>query len=207
MAYLRTITQFMKYQLYKPNAKNTGCAMGFSIGYSKDNSPSLFVSTVLQSGWNDQTKKGSFAGNAKDPNKSSNFKMNANEAGEMISSIRTRVPIVFFHKFNEDNTIISFSPWDKDRKIKGPNGDQTYKSAAFGLSFSKNSSQQFKIALEAGETEVLSLLLQEFIRQDLEFQKNKQGDNNQESAPVSRQPEKKQENAADDWDDSSHVPF
>lgn len=198
----------MRYQLYKPNAKNTGCAMGFSIGYSKDNSPSLFVSAVIQSGWNDQTKKGSFAGNAKDPNKSSNFKMNANEAGEMISSIKTRVPVVFFHKFNEDNTVISFTPWDKDRKIKGQNGEQTYKSAAFGLSFSKNSSQQFKIALEAGETEVLSLLLQEFIRQDLEYQNSKSQNGAQEqSSPPEKKKESVQNSFEENEDEDDSVPF
>lgn len=163
----------MKYQLYKPNSKSSGCAMGFSIGNAKDGSPSLYISAVLQSGWNDKTKTGSFAGNAKDSNKSGNFKMNSSEAGEMISSIKNRIPVVFFHKYNEDATIIKLTPWDKERKIKTQNGEEIFKAPAFGLSITKNSSQNFKIALEPGETEILMVLLSEFIKQDLEFQKNK----------------------------------
>lgn len=182
--------------------------MGFSIGRSRDGTPSLFVSTILQSGWDDQKKTGSFGKNAKDPNKSSNFKMNANEAGEMISSIKSRIPVVFFHKFNEDTTIISFTPWDKDRKIKEQGGDKTYTSPAFGLTFSKNSSTKYKIALEAGETEVLSLLLQEFIRQDLEYQNSKF----QNNAPdQSSAPEKKKESAQNSFEEDENeddtVPF
>jgi hypothetical protein len=164
----------MKYQIYKPNSKNTGCAMNFSIGTAKDGSPSLYIGAILQSGWNDQTKTGSFSGNTKDPNKSGNFKMNANEAGEILSSFKTRIPSVFFHKYNEDTTIIKFTPWDKDKKVKTQNGEETYVSPAFGISISKNSSSNFKLALEAGETEVLSVLLKEFIARDLDFQSNKQ---------------------------------
>lgn len=177
----------MKYQIYKPNQKNSGCAMSFSIGKGKDGSPSLYINSVLQSGWNESTKTGSFGANAKDPNKSGNFKMNANEAGEMLSSLKTRIPVVFFHKFNNDTTIIKFSPWDKNRVIKGQNGDETYKSPAFGLSISKNSSVNFKIALEAGECEVLAVLLSKFISLDLEYQAEK-------NQSEQRKPEQNQQN-------------
>lgn len=179
--------------------------MGFSIGRAKDGSPALFISTILQSGWNEQTKTGSFGANAKDPNKSSNFKMNANEAGEMISSIRNRIPVVFFHKFNQDTTIISFTPWDKDRKIKGRNGEETYKSAAFGLSFSKNSATQFKIALEAGETEVLRLLLEDFIKQDL-FHAS-ESYKKEEQPATSKQENIKTQEPSNGFDDDDDVPF
>ena len=155
--------------------------MGFSIGNSKDGSPSLYISAVLQSSWNDKTKTGSFAGNAKDPNKSGNFKMNSSEAGEIISSIKNRIPVVFFHKYNDDTTIIKLTPWDKERKIKSQNGEETFKIPAFGLSITKNSSQNFKIALEPGETEILMVLLSDFIKQDLQFQKTKPQQEQQET--------------------------
>ena len=157
----------MKYQIYKPNQKNTGCAMSFEIGKAKDGSPAWFINAIQQASWNDSSKTGSFKENAKNPQKSTVVKMNANEAGEMISSIKSRIPVVFFHKFNEDTTIISFSPWDKERKIKGRNGDEVHISPAFGLTISKNSSIIFKVALEAGETEVLAVLLDDMIKQDL----------------------------------------
>jgi hypothetical protein len=207
ISYLKEFTLYtMKYQIYKPNSKNTGCAMSFSVGTSKDGAPALFISAVLQSGWNDSTKKGSFSGNSKDPNKSGNFKMNANEAGEMLSSLRSRIPVVFFHKFNENTTIIKFTPWDKDRQIKEQSGDKTYVSPAFGLSISKNSSSHFKLALEAGETEVLSELLKQFIRWDLEFEANKgeQNSEQEEAKPVAKNPSTK--TLAED-DEISDVPF
>jgi hypothetical protein len=194
----------MKYQIYKPNSKNTGCAMNFSIGVAKDGAPTLYISSILQSGWNEKTKTGSFSGNAKNPSKSGNFKMNANEAGEIISSFNTRIPSVFFHKFNEDTTIIKFTPWDKEKKIKTQNGEETYKSPAFGISISKNSSSNFKLALEAGETEVLSILLKEFISRDLLFQAEKQKEY-QSDRPVYKEKESvaKQEEIEDEED----VPF
>lgn len=181
--------------------------MSFSIGSGKDGSPALYISAVLQSGWNDSTKKGSFSGNAKDPNKSGNFKMNANEAGEMLSSLRSRIPVVFFHKFNDDTTIIKFTPWDKDRVVKDQGGDKTYPSPAFGLSISRNSSSNFKLALEAGETEVLAELLKQYIRWDLEFEANKgQQDEAQEqkqSSPAKSSPK----TPSNDFDDQDDVPF
>jgi hypothetical protein len=99
--------------------------------------------------------------------------MNHNEAGEMLSSLKTRHPVNFFHTTATDKTQIQFSPWDKDRTVKTPTGDSVYKSHAFGLSVTKNSSLKFKIALEAGETEVLGLLLQDFINQCLFYEGNK----------------------------------
>ena len=142
--------------------------MGFSIGTSKNSpEPALYINMVQQAGWNDSSKTGSFKENAKNPQKSGNIKFNANEAGEMLSSLKTRIPVVFFHKNGEDSTIIKFTPWDKNRVVKEQGGDKTYVSPAFGLSVSRNSTQNFKVALEAGETEVLALLLTDFIQQSL----------------------------------------
>ena len=173
----------MRYQLYKPNSKNAGCAASFYTSTNKDGSPCLFINFVLQSGWNDQSKTGSFKENAKNPQKSTSIKMNHNEAGEMLSSLKTRHPVNFFHTTATDKTQIQFSPWDKDRTVKTPTGDSVYKSHAFGLSVTKNSSLKFKIALEAGETEVLGLLLQDFINQCLFHEGNKFQSNGDSQAP------------------------
>ena len=163
----------MQYQLYKPNLKNSGCAMSFQLGKEKDGSPCFFVNSVLQARWNDQNKTGSFKENAKNPEKSCVVKMNTNEAGEILSSIRSRIPVDFFHKTDKGSTIIKFTPWDKDRKVKGHNGDETYKSPAFGFTIIKGSSS-FKIALEAGETEILAAFMEELIRADLYFDKRQE---------------------------------
>lgn len=160
----------MQFKLYKPNSKNSGSAFSFQLGKNKDGSPCFFINAVLQAKWNDQYKTGSFKENAKNPDKSCVVKMNPNEAGEILSSIRSRIPVDFFHKTDKGSTVIKFTPWDKDRRIKGTNGDETYKSPAFGFSIIKGKSA-FKIALEAGETEVLAAFMKELIRADLYFDK------------------------------------
>lgn len=195
----------MKYSIYKPNSKNTGCLFSFEIGTTKEGSSALFVSAVQQSGWNDNSKTGSFKENAKNPQKSTTIKISVGEAGEFLSSFKTRIPFTAFHKNNEDTTIINFTPWDKERKIKSKDGETSYKSNAFGISISKNSTSNFKIALEAGETEVLSILLQEFISLSLKeekdnYRKQTQSENKQ------KQPAKKKEESPEE-EDEDDVPF
>ncbi len=198
----------MKYSIFKPNSKNTGSLFSFEIGSSKDGKTGLYVRIIQQAGWNESSKTGSFGANAKDPNKSTNIKLSVTEAGEILSSFKTRVPFVAFHKNNDDTTIIRFSPWDKDRTIKEQNGDKTYKTNAFGISISKNSSSQFKIALEAVETEVLSLLLKEFINQSLyeakESYSSSQQTNQELEKPDQKKSSKQESPPEEDYDD---VPF
>lgn len=153
----------MKFTLYKPNQKNTGAAFSFEVGKSKNGDAALYVSMIQQYSWNDSTKNGSFKENAKNPDKSASIKLNVIEAGEFLSSFKNRIPFVSFHKSNDDTTIIKLNPWDKDRKIKEQGGETSYKTPAFGITVSRNSSQVFKLPLEAGEVEVLSRLLQQYI--------------------------------------------
>lgn len=197
----------MKYSLYKPNSKNTGSLFSFEIGTLKDGKIGLFVSIVQQSSWNDETKTGSFSKNAKDPSKSTTIKLSMNEAGEILSSIKTRTPYVAFHKNGSDTTIIRANPWDKDRKIKEQDGEKTYKTRAFAFSVSKNSTQNYKIALEAGETEVLSLLLIDFVNQSLFAEKEafrkEYKDSNQKEEPKKAEDSSKDE----DEDEDEDIPF
>ena len=61
--------------------------------------------------------------------------------------------------------MIRFAPWDKPRKIKGKDGaEQTFKSPAFGLSVTRNGNQNYRIALEPGETEVLKALIKKYFQ-------------------------------------------
>ena len=154
----------MNYTIYKPNAKNSGSAFSFDLTTGKNDTPVIFVNMILQYSWNDQYKNGSFKENAKNPEKSAVFALTPTEAGEIISSVRSRVPFTAFHKKDDNTTIINFTPWDKKRKIRGKDGDQFFETPAFGLSVAKNSSQKFSLPLEAGETEMLVLLLEEYIK-------------------------------------------
>ena len=194
----------MKYSIYKPNSKNLGAAFSFEISNLKSGEPALFISAVQQSGWNDNSKTGSFKENAKNPEKSINVKMSTNEAGEFLSSLKTRIPFVAFHKNNDDSTVIKFTPWDKNKTIKEKDGDKTYSSPAFGLSISKNSSKIFKIAFEAGETEVLSVLLKDFIMQSLYFNKNNYKSNEHVGQKQKQEPKKETQKETEENED---VPF
>jgi|TARA_Y100000004_G_scaffold13674_1_gene14599 hypothetical protein len=153
----------MKFTLYKPNSKNTGSAFSFDLAKDKKGNAVMYVSMIQQHSWNDKTKSGSFKENAKNPEKSGTIKLSANEAGEVLSSFKTRIPFVAFHRRNDDTTIIKFTPWDKKRKIMGKDGDTWHETPAFGVSVTRNSSMTFKLPLEAGETEVLSELLKKYI--------------------------------------------
>ena len=153
----------MKFTLYKPNSKNTGSAFSFDIAKDKKGNAVMYVSMIQQHSWNDQTKSGSFKENAKNPEKSGTIKLSPTEAGEILSSFKTRIPFLAFHRSGEDTTIIKFTPWDKKKKIKEKDGDKWYDTPAFGISVTRNSSQTYKLPLEAGETEALSELFKKYI--------------------------------------------
>ena len=153
----------MKFTLYKPNSKNAGSAFSFDITKDKKGNAVMYVSMIQQHSWNDQTKSGSFKENAKNPERSGTIKLTPSEAGEVLSSLKTRIPFVAFHRRDKDTTIIKFTPWDKKRKIMNKNGEEWIETPAFGFSVTRNSSQVFKLPLEAGETEVLAELMKKYI--------------------------------------------
>ncbi|MDB4317718.1 hypothetical protein N9973_00310 [bacterium] len=183
----------MKFTLYKPNAKNTGAA--FTFDATKDNSGKsvLFVSMIQQYSWDDQRKTGSFKQNAKNPDKSTTIKLTEVEAGEFISSFKTRIPFIGFHKTQDKTTVIKLTPWDKNRVIKNKNREgewteENYKTPAWGLTITKDSSQYFKLPMEAGEAEALSVLLgyyigESFATQALAYKKDQPQKTYQKAAP------------------------
>lgn len=158
----------MKYTLYKPNSKNTGAAFSFDSVKDRDGRNVLFISMIQQYSWDDKKKNGSFKENAKNPDKSATIMLSFNEAGEFISSFRSRIPFVAFHKRKDETTIIKLTPWDKKRKTLNADGEQWDETPAWGLSVTRNSSQTFKLPIEAGESVVLEQLLKSYIDACLE---------------------------------------
>ena len=198
----------MKYTLYKPNSKNTGAVFTFDSVNDKQGKPVLFISMIQQYSWNENTKNGSFKENAKNPEKSATIKLTDGEAGEILSSLSSRIPFVAFHRKEDSTTIIKFSPWDKDRKIKERQEEQVYKTPAWGLSVSKNSAQTFKLPIEAGEAEVIRILLSDYIQRCLtnanqQFQDKYSSNNNKQEK--SQAPAKSSMKDAIDIDED--VPF
>lgn len=192
----------MRYALYKPNSKSTGCAGSFAVTQGgPKNLTNLYVSLVQQTGWNSEKKIGSFKGG-----KSINIKFSHNEAGEILSSIKTRIPFVAFHTFNDDQTTIRFSPWDKKQKVKTRNGEVTYDTPAWGLSVTKNGSETYRLSVDAGEAEVIAILLKDFIENHLaeshaEYENNKSQARNENTRANTSQ---ENQQSSDEDDD---VPF
>lgn len=161
----------MSIALYKPNSKNTGTAVNFRIGVGKFNTPALYVGAIQQHSWDESRKIGSFSENSKNPDKTINIKLGEFECGEIINSIQDRVEYTTFHKFDDNQTIIKFTPWDKTRKISKLNPktksfeDSQVVVGAFGMTITRNGNQTFKISLEPGEVRVVEEYLKLFLQE------------------------------------------
>ena len=140
----------MSLSIYKPNAKTTGCGFSFQCGKdSKSGNTSLYIKSIQQHSWDANKRQGYFQKNVGDAEKNITVKFNEYEVGEMISALKNRREYSTFHSFGEDKTSIKLVPWDKPAK----NSDST--SPCFGLSFTRNGNQSFKISLEPGEIETV----------------------------------------------------
>ena len=155
----------MNVAIYKPNSKNAGCAFSFRVS-TQGKQPVFYVNAIQQYSWDDKKKTGSFIKNKDAEDKNVSFKLNDFELGEILSSISSRVPWNGYHSYNDNTTMIRFAPWDKPRKIKGKDGaDQTFTSPAFGISVTRNGNQNYRIALEPGEVEVLKKLIERYFEE------------------------------------------
>lgn len=195
----------MKATLYKPNSKNTGCLGSFSLSKKTGEPPTLYISLVQQFSWNDSSKKGSFKENAKNPNKSLNIKMTLNEAGEFISSFRTGVPFANVHSSQSgEKTTFSLIPWKKSRKIFTSKGEETHESTAFVFG-AKKDGNSFRLAIEAGESELISIICSEFIKQSLSFESAKYSYTPKEIESKTDKQSKNNQSENSDFEDE--VPF
>lgn len=137
----------MNLQIYKPNSKNTGCAISFQISQKPNSEPQFYVNCIAQHSWNDQTKTGSFAESRNNPSKTIAVKFNEFELGEMINAFQRNTTYSAFHSSESNKTQIKLSPYEK---TKGT-GEYAVKYIAYGLSFTRNGADSFKVPLEPGE--------------------------------------------------------
>tara|TARA_R100000152_G_C6733257_1_gene157681 strand:+ start:45 stop:635 length:591 start_codon:yes stop_codon:yes gene_type:complete len=192
----------MNAAIYKPNSKNSGCAFSFRIS-TQGKSPVFYVNAIQQYSWDNNKKTGSFIKNKDVDDKNVSFKLNDFELGEILSSIKSRVPWNGYHSFNDNTTMIRFAPWDKPRKIKGKDGaEQSFVSPAFGLSVTRNGNQNYRIALEPGETEVLRLLIEKYFEvvfaAKAKEEENYKNNNPKSASKPSQTPEKSVNTEEDD---------
>lgn len=137
----------MNLQLYKPNSKNTGCAISFQISQKGDGEPQFYVNCIAQHSWDDKKKTGSFSGSRNDPSKTVALKFNEFELGELINSFNREVPYSAFHTSESTKTQIRLTTYEKTRG----SGDFAVKVKAFGLTIIRNGSDTFKVPIEPGE--------------------------------------------------------
>ena len=151
----------MSISLYKPNSKNAGCAFNFKIGVNRNKEPVVYVSAIQQYSWDDKKKSGSFTGNKDDPDKNINLKFSEFEIGGIISSFKKRYEYSAFHSYEDNKTSIKFVPWDK--QVKSQSGSITV--PAFGITFTRNGNQSFRVPLEPGEVENLNQFFKFYLRE------------------------------------------
>ena len=153
----------MIVQYYKPNSKNTGCAVSFDIGPNQKNKePCIFIRAIKQFSWNAESRTGSFSENSKDPDKSISLKLNEIEVGGLINSIENYCDFSAFHAFQDNKTSISFKPYTKKDGNK-----------AFSFGVIRNSANKFGIGVEISEAygllEFLRLYLPAYSHTPLAF--------------------------------------
>jgi hypothetical protein len=103
--------------IYKPNPKVTGTGLSLQ---ASDRDGKLYLNLIKQSGWNDQTKKGSFIANKDKPGASAVLKFNQMEAGALIDAIENMTTASFYHVSPSKSTRILFAP-SNIQKEKAPN--------------------------------------------------------------------------------------
>jgi len=136
-------------QFYKPNSSNSGSAFGFRLGVNnRDSVPCLYMTAIKQHSWDSKTKNGSFANNAKNPEKSLSVKFNESEIGGFICAIETYTKFSAYHQFDDNSTSIMLSPYTKK------SGDKAF---SFGLT--RNSANKFGMGLEMSEAYLLAQYL------------------------------------------------
>jgi hypothetical protein len=94
-------------QLYKPNAKGTGHAVGINIGNSK--AAKLHFQFVKQTGWNSESKTGTFKGGDK-----FNISLGIDEVGALLNTIERGRGEKLFHSSEKGDTQIEFRVYQPD---------------------------------------------------------------------------------------------
>lgn len=147
--------------IFKPNAKGLGHAAFFSLVADKG---CVYVLIVKQSGWNNETKKGSFRQSREDSTKTVSIKLGTFELGKIINSIECRVPADMYHISPSGSTKIGFSP----RQVQTKDGGT---ATQFSLSVFKSKDLSFHISFDDGEAvvlrESLKVALTEIIKEDI----------------------------------------
>lgn len=149
-----------KLQVYKPNSKQSGHAMSLSVNTGE--SRGFYLEMIKQTGWNEESKKGSFKNGEK-----VNVKFNETEIAGFIYAIKSGTATKFFHSTETAKTSINFGPY-----VNKTSGE----TLGTSLSISRDG-VSFLIGLSFAETELIlqwfEFAIKELFRADLESFNNK----------------------------------
>lgn len=148
----------MRIQFYKPNPKVTGSAASFNTNAKGE----LWLQMIKQASWDNQTKRGSFAANSKDRDKTVGLKFNAMEAASFIDVIERNSEFSSVHSVKTANgqsiTNFRFCPYiAKD----------TNEQKGFSLSVFKNKNN-FIIGFTFAEAVLVKTFMKKFIEQSFD---------------------------------------
>lgn len=150
----------MIYTIYKPNKNINGGLATFRVKKQKkegesDWSSSLFIELLKQNTWNSEKHTGTF-----DKESRKFITLNVAEAGEFINTFKNNVAFSTFHKSSKGSASISLSPYNWKRNVNAKDVDVV----CFGLSVKANN-LEYKIPITPGESQVLIVLLEHFIKE------------------------------------------
>lgn len=188
----------MIYTIYKPNKNINGGLATFRVKKQKKNgdseSPwtsSLFIELLKQNTWNSEKHTGTF-----DKESRKFITLNVSEAGEFINTFKNKIPFSSFHTSAKGSTSFSLSPYSWKRKVN--NND--FEITCFGFSV-KSNNVEYKIPITPGEAEVLTVLLEHFIKEYASLSLK------EEEANRKNQPQSRGTKINDDEISSQDIPF
>lgn len=137
---------------YKPNSQNKGSAAQFQFA-AKEADYGLYLSIVKQFSWDNNSKRGSFSENSKNPSKNKKIKFNATEAAAICRVINSSVDKwSTVHRNESKTTSISFSHYIKDGNKLG-----------YGMSINEKDGESFMIGFNNDEGYLLKEFLKSYI--------------------------------------------
>jgi|WetSurMetagenome_2_1015567.scaffolds.fasta_scaffold139285_2 hypothetical protein len=138
--------------IYHPSKSLNGSACSFWIG----NEGSLFATILKQSGWDNETRTGTFKASVSDATKKVNIKLSEIEVCSILDCIDRGRSFSTYHDNDDSPKSITFSPW-----LTGEPKSQKGFSFSITLNNSKNS---FYIGLTFAEARYVREFLMHFLQ-------------------------------------------
>jgi len=146
----------MNIQLYHPSKSGKGFAASFSDSFQND---CIFATIIRQSGWDENTKTGTFKASREDPTASTIIKLNDLEVSAILDSIDRSRPFSTFHDGDAPKTI-NFIPWIP----KVADGEKPLqKGYSFTITITSKEDSSFKNSFYIGFSFAEGRLIREFL--------------------------------------------